>query len=90
MELFVDACGYGIGGVLAQRIEIAERPVAYTSRLRFKSETNCSITEKECLALVWCLTKFRCFVWGCQVKLVTDHMCIVLVNEKSKEEENKL
>ncbi|KZS10529.1 Uncharacterized protein APZ42_024984 [Daphnia magna] len=46
MEIFPDACGYGIGGVLAQRIEGAERPIAYASRLLTKSDVNYSMTEK--------------------------------------------
>ena len=82
MEIFPDACGYGIGGILAQRIEETERPVAYASRLLTKSETNYSITEKECLALVWCLSKFRCFVWGCRVKVVTDHQALCWLMSK--------
>ncbi|KAI9552626.1 pol polyprotein [Daphnia sinensis] len=82
MEIFPDACGYGIGGVLAQRIEEAERPIAYASRLLTKSEVNYSITEKECLALVWCLSKFRCFVWGCKVKVVTDHQALCWLMSK--------
>ncbi|KZS20370.1 Uncharacterized protein APZ42_012952 [Daphnia magna] len=82
MEIFPDACGYGIGGVLAQRIGEAERPIAYASRLLTKSEVNYSITEKECLALVWCLSKFRCFVWGCKVKVVTDHQALCWLMSK--------
>ncbi|KZR99376.1 Uncharacterized protein APZ42_004777, partial [Daphnia magna] len=74
--------GYGIGGVLAQHIEEAERPIAYASRLLTKSEVNYSITEKECLALVWCLSKFRCFVWGCKVKVMTDHQALCWLMSK--------
>ncbi|KZS07350.1 Uncharacterized protein APZ42_028892 [Daphnia magna] len=76
MKILPDACGFGIGGVLAQRIDGVERPVAYASRLLSKSETNYSITETECLALLWWLTKFRCFGWGCQVKVIADHQAL--------------
>ncbi|KAK4007592.1 hypothetical protein OUZ56_012747 [Daphnia magna] len=51
MEILPDVCGSGIGGVLAQFIDGVERPVGYASRLLSKSETNYSITEKECLSL---------------------------------------
>ncbi|KZR97364.1 Uncharacterized protein APZ42_007808, partial [Daphnia magna] len=32
--------------------------------------------------VVWCLTKFRCFVWGCQVKVVTDHQALCWLMSK--------
>ncbi|KZS05277.1 TE: Gypsy retrotransposon integrase 1-like protein [Daphnia magna] len=82
MEIFLDACGYGIGGILAQCIEGAERPIAYASRLLTKSEVTYLITEKKCLALVWCLSKFRCFVWGCKVKVVTHHEALCWLMSK--------
>ncbi|KZS08331.1 Uncharacterized protein APZ42_027714 [Daphnia magna] len=85
MEIFPDACGYGIGGVLAQHIEEAERPIAYASRLLTKSEVNYSITEKEGLALVGCLSKFRSFVWGCKVKVEYD---ITIVYRSRKTHDN--
>ncbi|KZS06498.1 Uncharacterized protein APZ42_030028 [Daphnia magna] len=76
MEILLYACGYGIGSVLAQHTEGVERPVAYTSHLLSKSKTNYTFTEKECLALVWCLTKFRCFAWGSKVKVINDHQAL--------------
>ena len=76
MEIIPDACGYGIGGVLAQKIDGVEHPIAYASRLLTASEINYSITEKECLALVWCLIKFRSFVWGCPITVITDHQAL--------------
>ncbi|KZS03788.1 Uncharacterized protein APZ42_033399 [Daphnia magna] len=59
-EIFPDACAYGIGGVLAQHIEGAERPIAYASRLLTKSEVNYSITEKivtDHQVLCWLMSK---------------------------------
>jgi hypothetical protein len=47
MELHCDACNYGIGVVLVQRINGEERVLAYASRLLSSAETNYSITEKE-------------------------------------------
>ncbi|KZS10306.1 Uncharacterized protein APZ42_025260 [Daphnia magna] len=83
MEIIPDACGYGIGAVLAQKKEGVEHPLAYASRLLSDSEKNYSITEKECLALIWSLTKFRCYVWGCQINITTDHeaLCWLLTKK---------
>ena len=62
MEIYPDACTYGIGAVLSQKIKGEERPIAYASRLLSKTERNYSISELECLALVWGLKKFRMYV----------------------------
>ena len=64
MEIHPDACSFGIGAVLLQRIEGVEKPLAYASRLLTQSESNYSITELECLALVWSVKKFRTYIWG--------------------------
>jgi hypothetical protein len=73
MEVHCDASQYGIGAVLVQQHEGKERVLAYASRLLSSPEINYSVSEKECLALVWSLKKFRTYIWGLKVKVVTDH-----------------
>ncbi len=72
-EVHPDACGYGLGAVLLQRMDGQERPLAFASRLMTPSELNYSITEQECLALLWSMIRFRKYIWGCEIHVVTDH-----------------
>lgn len=81
-EIHPDACGNGIEAVLLQRPGEVERPLAYASRLMTAAKKDYSITEKECLALVWAVRKFRSFVWGYPIKIVTDHHALCWLTSK--------
>jgi hypothetical protein len=82
MIIIPDACGFGIGAVLSQNVNGKEHPLAYVSRLLSSSEVNYSITEKECLALIWSLEKFRPLIWGCKLIIITDHEALCWLRTK--------
>ena len=73
MEIHSDASSYGLGAVLVQRDQGVQRPLAFASRLLTSAERNYTITEQECLAIVWALKKFQQIIWGDRITVLTDH-----------------
>ncbi|GFT96488.1 retrovirus-related Pol polyprotein from transposon 297 [Trichonephila clavipes] len=65
-NLFTDASGVGIGDVLNQN----HIPIAFTSRTLNKAERNYTVTERECLAVIWALNKFKTYFGSLPVKVI--------------------
>lgn len=71
--LRTDSSSYAIGAALLQGEEADERPVEYASRLLTPAERNYSTTEREALAIVWAVGKFRGYIEECHTVIITDH-----------------
>ncbi|XP_050559306.1 uncharacterized protein LOC126912218 [Spodoptera frugiperda] len=71
--LCTDSSAYCIGAVLMQGEGHDEQPVEYASRLLTSAERNYSTTEREALAVVWALGKFRGYVKSAKVIVRTDY-----------------
>ncbi|GFT16601.1 retrovirus-related Pol polyprotein from transposon 297 [Trichonephila clavipes] len=79
-NLFTDASAVGIGAVLNQN----HRPIAFRSRALNKVEKNYTVTERECLAVIWALNKFKTYVGSLPVKVITDHAALTKLTNGEK------
>lgn len=73
-----DACDTGIGAVLIQK----DRPVAYISRPLAPSHQHLSIYEKEFLALIMAVEKWRPYLLKKEFIIRTDHKSLCYLSEQ--------
>lgn len=71
-----DASAYAVGAVLAQEQTDGVHPIEYASRLLTPAERNYSTTEREALAVLWALQKFRGFIESNLITVYTDHIAL--------------
>ncbi|CAN6547386.1 unnamed protein product [Malus baccata var. baccata] len=75
-ELMCDASDYALGAVLGQRKDKRPHVIYYASRTLNDAQLNYSTTEKELLAVIFALDKFRSYLIGTKVIVFTDHVAL--------------
>ena len=75
-ELMCDASDFAVDVVLGQRKEGKPYKIYYASRTLNSAQMNYTITEKELLAIIFALDKFRSYLIGSSTIVFTDHAAV--------------
>ena len=74
--LYTDATLTAMAAVLTQVQNGKERAICYASKAFSKSQTNCSATKRELLAIVTFTRHFKHYLLGRKFKIITDHRAL--------------
>ncbi|XP_019153451.1 PREDICTED: uncharacterized protein LOC109149915 [Ipomoea nil] len=75
-EIMCDASNYAVGAVLGQRVGKQSHVIYYASRTLNAAQCSYSTTEKELLAVIFALDKFRSYLLGSKVIVFSDHAAL--------------
>jgi hypothetical protein len=82
-ELMCDASDFAVGAVLGQKVGNDNHVIHYASKTLSDAALNYTTTEKEFLAVVFALEKFRSYLLGSKVTIHTDHSALkYLISKK--------
>ena len=79
--MYTDASGTDVGAVLLKYHYNTPHPVAYVSRKLLDRETRYSTVERELLAVVWAVHRFKHYLLGASFVLEVDHKPLVYLNK---------
>ena len=75
--IYTDASTIALGAILSQKDkDNKEHVIAYASRTLNPHEKNYSITELECLAVIWSIKHFHHYLHGQKFTIITDHSAL--------------
>lgn len=72
-----DASDVGIGAILVQGEKDDEHVVAYFSQKLSSAQRKYQTTERECLAVIHAIDKFRPYIEGVKFTVITDHASLL-------------
>ena len=72
-EIMCDASDYAVGALLGQTKDKKHHAIAYASKTLTGAQLNYAIIEKELLAVIFLIDKFRSYLVGAKVIVYTDH-----------------
>ena len=75
-KLMCDASDYAIGAVLGQQRDKIFHAIYYASKVLNDEQLNYVTTEKEMMAIVYALKKFRSYLVGSKVVIFTNYAAI--------------
>jgi transposase InsO family protein len=76
-HIWPDASQIAVGGILTQLKEGEHHPIYYISKKLSKAERNYATIEREMMAIIHCLRKFRCYIEGRSIVIHSDHKPLV-------------
>ena len=74
--LHTDANQVRLEAMLIQIVDGIEHPIGYVCRTLSKAEKIYATTELGCLEAIWALEKFRPYLEGQDITLITDHFSL--------------
>ncbi|XP_057760467.1 uncharacterized protein LOC130980842 [Arachis stenosperma] len=83
-EIMCDASNHAVGAALAQRDGRLPYIIAYSSKTLDAAQSNYTTIEKELLAIVHELDKFRSYLLGSKIVIYTDHAALKYLLTKSE------
>jgi len=75
-EIMCDASDYAVRAVLGQTKDKKHHAIAYASKTLTGAQLNFATTEKELLAVVFAIDKFRSYLVGAKIVVYTDHAAL--------------
>eukprot|EP00253_Pinus_taeda_P026994 PITA_26994 len=75
-HIFTDASETAVGASLGQKEESCTYAIYFISKNLTPAESNYTVTEKETLAIIYAVNKFRHYITGYEVFVHTDHSAI--------------
>jgi len=78
-EITCDASDYAVGAVLGQTKDKKHHAIAYASKTLTGPKLNYATIEKELLAVVFAIDKFRSYLTGAKVIIYSDHAALKIL-----------